>query len=42
MADTQWEVLLAPASTDGVKITGANTAGYNLDVNIVVAERFGL
>ena len=31
-------MLLSPSSTDGVQITCADTAGLNLDIDIVIAE----
>jgi len=42
MTNTQWEMLLSPSSTDCMKITGAHTACFNLDVNVVITEWLGL
>jgi len=36
------EFLFTPATTDGVDVTGADTAGCDLDVDIVVTEGLGL
>ena len=38
----QRKVLLAPPAADGVDITAADTAGLDLDVHVVVAERLWL
>jgi hypothetical protein len=42
MADGEREMLLSPASTDGVNITSAYTTALNLDVDVVVAKWLGL
>jgi hypothetical protein len=42
VADGKRELLLAPASADGVNITATDTTALDLDVNIVVAEGLGL
>ena len=36
------EVLLSPASTDGVYITATDTAALNLDIDVVVTKRLRL
>jgi hypothetical protein len=42
VANGKREVLLAPASADGVDVTAADTAALDLDIDIVVTERLGL
>lgn len=38
MSDGQGVILIAPATTDGMDITGADAATLNLDIHIVVTE----
>lgn len=38
MSNTQWEMLLAPSTADGMQITGANTTGLDLDIDIEIAK----
>jgi hypothetical protein len=38
VANGKGEVLLAPTAADGVHIAAADTAGLNLDVNVVIPE----
>jgi hypothetical protein len=40
MPNTEREVLLAPASRDGVQITCADTTSLDLNIDVVVAKRF--
>ncbi len=42
MAHGQWEMLLPPASADGMHITATDSATLNLDVDVVVAKGLGL
>lgn len=42
MTDAEGEVLLAPAAGDSVQVAAADSAGFNLDVDIVVFEWLGL
>ena len=41
VADAEGEVLWPPAARDGVYIAAADTACLDLDVDVVVVERFG-
>lgn len=42
MTDGQRIRLGAPVASDGMNIAGADTAAFNLDINIVVVERLGV
>ena len=42
VSNCQGKLLLSPTAVDGVNITSADTASFNLDVDIVVAERLRL
>ena len=42
MTNSQRKVLLAPATADGVHIAAADTAGLNLDVDVVFPKRLRL
>lgn len=41
MTDAQREVLLSPTAADRVQIAGADSAGLNLDIDIVIAKGLG-
>jgi hypothetical protein len=38
MTDTERVILLSPATTDGVNITGADATSINLDIYVVIAK----
>jgi hypothetical protein len=42
MTNAQREVLLSPATADGVDITCANSTSFNLDVNVIITKRLWL
>lgn len=42
MSNRQGKLLLSPTAIDGMNITSANTTSFNLDVDVVVAERLWL
>lgn len=41
MADAEGEVLAAPAAADGVNIRATDTAGDDLDLDIVILKGLG-
>lgn len=42
MTNTEREFLFTPSTANGVQVTGADSTRQNLDINIVVTERFWL
>jgi hypothetical protein len=42
MTNTEWEVLLSPATADCMKITAANPTTDNLDINVIITKRLWL
>jgi hypothetical protein len=41
VTDAEGEVLVAPAAGDGVHVGGADAAGLDLNLDVVILERFG-
>ena len=40
MTDADWEWAVAPTASDGMDVRAANTAAFNLDVDVTIFELF--